>query len=306
MSHGLITVFGGTGFLGRRIVRHFLDADWSVRVAARHSRPELFNDDSPGPELVEADVRDPESIARAVSGANVVVNSVGLYVQNRSESFDTTHVLGAGHVAQASKRVSARLVHVSGIGVDRRSRSPYVRARALGEERVQDASTESVILRPSVLFGPGDSLLSTMIPMITWLPVIPLFGDGESRIQPVYVDDVARAVLAAALPGGKGGVYELGGPDVFSYRELLEGLCRRMGRKRWLKPVSFGWWRFLAVMTSVFPSPPITRDQLELLRHDNVVQADEGFSSLGISAGSLRRILDAVSRAGGRIVVGRV
>lgn len=291
MADRLLTVFGGTGFLGRAIVRRAQAAGWRVRVAARRPRPDLFAGGDPAPEQVRTDVRDPEAVAAAVAGAAGVVNSVALYTESRAESFDTTHVLAAGHVAQAAKRVSARLVHISGIGVDRRSRSAYIRARALGEERVLDAWPESVILRPSALFGRGGALLSSMVPMVRWLPVIPLFGEGNSRVQPVHVDDVVRAVVAALEAGGaQGGIYELGGPDIFTYRELLEGIAVRLGRRRWFKPVSYRTWNLLALL----PGPPLTRDQVALIRRDNVVSAERSFDDLGIDSGSLQHILDSV------------
>lgn len=295
MAKRLITVFGGTGFLGRRVVERALDAGWDVRVAARRPAVEAFAANARQPELFTADIRDPEVVAAAVSGADAVVNAVGLYAEDRRESFETTHVVGAGHVAQAAKRVSARLVHVSGIGVERRSRSPYIRARALGEERVLDAYPESVILRPSALFGAGDALLSAMVPMIKWLPVIPLFGEGESRLQPVHVDDVGRAVIAAVTrDDARGKLYELGGPDVLTYRELLEGIADRLGRRRWFKPVSYRTWHLLALLSSPLPGPPITRDQIALIRSDNVVSAERTFEDLGIDSESLHHILDNV------------
>lgn len=301
MSQGLLAVFGGTGFLGRRIVRQALNTGWTVRMAARRRRPDLFAGEVPEPEHVEVDIRDPEMVAAAVKGATAVVNSVGLYVEDRRDSFETIHVIGAGHVAQASKRAEARLVHVSGIGVDRRAGSDYVRARALGEERVRDAYIDSVILRPSVLFGPGDSLVSTLSSMVRWLPVIPLFGDGDTRLQPVHVDDVARAVLSALeLREACGGVFELGGPDVLTYRELVQAIGTATGRRRWLQPVPFGVWKLLAALCAVLPAAPITRDQIELLQRDNVVTADTGFASLGIGAASLTRVVDAVPHAMGR------
>lgn len=297
MSQGLLTVFGGTGFLGRRIVRQALSTGWNVRVATRRPRPDLFTGETPGPEHIEVDIRDPEVVAAAVNGATAVVNSVSLYAEDRRDSFETIHVIGAGHVAQASKRAEARLVHMSGIGVDRRSGSDYVRARARGEERVRDAYMDSVILRPSALFGPGDALVSTLSSMTKWLPVIPLFGDGDTRLQPVHVDDVARAVLSAMeLHEARGGVFELGGPDVLTYRELIQTVGTAMGRRRWLLPVPFGVWKLLAAL----PAAPITRDQVELLQRDNVVTADAGFGSLGIGAASLTRVVDAVPHARGR------
>lgn len=289
-------MFGGTGFLGRRVVRRALEQGWTVRVVARRPDVPPSSGGTPQAEPVAADIRDPEAVAIAVRGADAVVNAVALYVQDRSNTFDTTHVLGAGHVAQAAKHASARLVHVSGIGVDRRSRSSYVRARALGEERVRDAYPESVILRPSALFGPGDALLSALTPLIRWLPVIPLFGEGRSRVQPVHVDDVARAVLAVLeRDDARGLTYELGGPEVFTYRGLVEALAERLERRRWFVPVSLTTWNVLAALSSILPGPPLTRDQIELVRHDNIVRAEENsFTDLGIEEKDLTSVLDAI------------
>ncbi|MGA8262482.1 MAG: complex I NDUFA9 subunit family protein [Arenicellales bacterium] len=296
MLERLVTVFGGTGFLGRHVVKRALKEGWSVRIATRHPRPEPFAD--PAAERVSADIRDPEAVAAAVRGATGVVNAVALYAQSRSQKFDATHVIGAGHLARAARRVSARLVHLSGIGVDRRSPSPYVRARAVGEERVRDACPQSVILRPSALFGPGDALVSTLELMLKWSPVIPLFGNGDSRIQPVYVEDVARAVVAALLREGvEGNTFELGGPDVFTYRQLYEAVAARLGRRRWFVPVSFRTWRMIAAASSLLPGTLITRDQIELVRHDNVAGADKSFADLGIEASSLTHLLDTVKAA---------
>lgn len=233
MAGKLLTVFGGTGFLGRHVVREGLAAGWDVRIATRAPRPELFAADPVRAELIAADIRDPEAVAAAVHGASAVVNAVSLYVENRQASFESVHVVGAEHVARAASRESARLLHVSGIGVDRRSRSPYIRARALGEERVREVYPDSVVLRPGALFGHGDALLSTMTALVKRLPVIPLFGTGDSRIQPAAVDDVARAVvIALARPGARAGTYELGGPVVYTYRQLLEGIAARLERRR--------------------------------------------------------------------------
>jgi len=295
MSNRLLTVFGGTGFLGRRVVSEALAAGWNVRVAARRVKADLFRGSSLSPESCVADIREPAAVSDAVRGASAVVNAVALYAESRGESFEKTHVVAAGHVADAARRVSARLVHLSGIGVDPCSPSAYVRARALGEERVRVAYPRAVILRPSAMFGQGDALLGAMVPMVRRLPVLPLFGDGSSGVQPVHVDDVARAVLAALVRHDEpGGVYELGGPRVFSYRELMEGIARRIGRRRWFLPVPFGIWRLLAVMTSPLPAAPITLDQLELVRRENVVGTNRTFEDLGIGIESLTDVLDFV------------
>lgn len=300
MAKALITVFGGTGFLGRRVVRRALESGWAVRVAARHLRPDLFAGPNQ-PEQVTADIRDPVAVAGATRSATGVVNCVALYIERRGRRFETIHVVGAGHVARSARLASARLVHLSGIGIDRDSPSGYVRARALGEECVAHVYPGSVILRPSALFGPGDALLSSLTAMIRRLPVIPLFGDGGARIQPVHVDDVARGAVAALMrDDAPGGTFELGGPDVYSYRGLIEALAARLRRRPRLVPVSFDLWRMVAAALSLFPSPPVTRDQIELVRRDNVVGGGKTFENLGIDPGSLTRILDVVADVPGK------
>lgn len=295
MTTGTVTLFGGTGFLGRRVAQRALEQGWTVHVAARRQRPDLFTGLARSPVHVEVDARDAEAVRRAVSGATAVVNAVSLYVESRAASFRAIHVDAAATIAEAAKAADARLVHVSGIGVDRDSPSLYVRARALGEERVREANPDSVILRPSALFGEGDAFLSSITSLVRWLPVIPLFGSGDMRLQPVHVDDVARAVMAALeREDTTGSTFELGGPDVFTYRELIRAVAERLGKQRWLLPVPFALWRLLALMTAPLPGPPITRDQLELLRLDNVATAERTFEDLGITSDSLTRMLESI------------
>lgn len=296
MSDRLVTVFGGTGFLGRRVVGEALARGWNVRVAARRIKADLFRGSAPAPEMCVADIREPAAVSAAVKGASAVVNAVALYAQSRVESFERTHVIAAGHVANAAGRVSARLVHMSGIGVDPRSPSAYIRERALGEERVREAYPRAVILRPSAMFGPADGLLGAMVPMVRRLPVLPLFGDGASRVQPVHVDDVARAVVAALdRDDAAGAIYELGGPSVYTYRELFEGIADSLDCRRWFLPVPFRVWRALALLASPLPGAPITLDQLELVRGDNVVGEGRTFEDLGVDRNSLTDILDVVA-----------
>lgn len=301
MPERFVTVFGGTGFLGRRVVSEALAAGWKVRVAARRVKADLFRTSSPAPEMCVADVREPAAVSAAVQGASAIVNAVALYAQSRGESFEKTHVVAAGHVAEAARRASARLVHLSGIGVDPGSPSAYIRARAQGEERVRESYPAAVILRPSAMFGPADALLGAMVPMVRRLPVLPLFGDGSSRVQPVHVDDVARAVLAALeRDDAAGAIYELGGPSVYTYRELFEGIADNLGCRRWFLPVPILVWRMLAFLASPLPGPPITLDQLELVRRDNVVGGRRTFEDLGVDLHSLTGILDVVAARGGR------
>lgn len=293
MAHDLITVFGGTGFLGRAIVRHFVESGVAVRIAARHPSAPEFAGASNQIELQSADVRDENSVAEAVNGATGVVNAVGLYVEKGKATFDTIHVEGAERIARRAREANIRkLVHISGIGADPGSASKYVRARAHGEQRVQSAFPEAVILRPSVLFGPNDAFLGAL-KTVTRLPVVPLFGKGTTRLQPVYVEDVARAVLQALeTPGAAGRIFELGGAQIYSYRDILERVLAHFSRRRLLLPVPFPIWRLLARISSLLPNPPLTRDQVILMETDNVVGTGAGtFGDLGIEPYSLEQML---------------
>jgi NADH dehydrogenase len=284
-------VLGGTGFLGRRVVAALAGAGWRVRMVAR--RPQAWPPGT-GVEPVAADIRDAAALAAALDGAAAVVNAVGLYVERGAETFDAVHVHGARRIAEcAAARGIARLVHVSGIGVDRSSPSAYVRARAHGEKAVREAFPGATVLRPSVLYGAGDALLSTLDAMSRLTPVLPLFGRGASRLQPVHVDDVAAAVARVlAEPASAGQVYELGGPRTWAYRELVELVLRHRGRRRALLPVPFVTWELIARVAGAFPDPPLTRDQVALMREDNVVAPGAlGFAELGLTPRDLEQAL---------------
>ncbi|MDX1431106.1 MAG: complex I NDUFA9 subunit family protein [Gammaproteobacteria bacterium] len=292
MSEALVTVFGGSGFLGTRIVARLRDGPYRVRVAVRH--PERVA--TPPVEAVKADVRDEDSVAEAIAGAHAVVNAVGLYVERGAETFDAVHVRGAGAVArQAARAGAARLVHVSGIGADASSRSTYIRARGRGEIAVREGFPAAAILRPSAMFGPGDALLNVLDDITRFAPVIPLFGGGNTRLAPVLVDDVAEAVARALdQPAAPGTTYELGGPDVWAYRDLVERVLEFRGRRRMLMPVPFAMWALGSRVASVLPNPPITPDQVALMRRDNVPDPDAaGFAALGIEPRSVDEMLAA-------------
>ncbi|MHA7835328.1 MAG: complex I NDUFA9 subunit family protein [Algiphilus sp.] len=281
MPAATVTVFGGTGFLGRRVVATLLAAGREVRVATRH--PEAGDAAwASRVESIAADVRDPEAVARAVRGADAIVNAVSLYVEGQGLDFESVHVDGARNIAQAAE--GRPLVHVSGIGAHESSPSAYVQARARGERAVREACRNAVILRPSVLFGPNDSFLSTL-DAVTRLPLVPLFGRGDTRLQPVHVDDLAEAVVHAMDdPAATSRIFELGGAGTYRYREILGLVMAARGRKRWLVPLPFAVWHLLAAIASVLPNPPLTRDQLLLMREDNVAGPDSpGFADMGIA-----------------------
>ncbi|MCG8690534.1 MAG: complex I NDUFA9 subunit family protein [Minwuiales bacterium] len=295
-----VTVFGGTGFLGREIVSRLAADGIAVRLAVRH--PDKAAADHGGEvRAVYADVRDEASVASAVEGVDAAVNAVGLYVEKGAETFEAVHEQGACTVAD---RVAAagidRLVHLSGIGVDPGSDSAYIRARAKAEELVREAFPRATILRPSVLFGPNDAFINALAQIAYRTPVLPLFGRGDTRMQPVFVGDVAEAALNALQhPDAPGSTYELGGPRVYSYRALIDLVLARMNRRRVLAPVPFPAWHLLAAAASLLPSPPLTRAQVSLMRRDNVV-ADSALSlqDLGIEATALEDTLAAYAFPG--------
>ncbi|MDX1574943.1 MAG: complex I NDUFA9 subunit family protein [Kiloniellales bacterium] len=292
------TVFGGTGFLGRAVVKR-LDAEGAqVRVAAR--RPPVGTLPA-GVEAVEADLRDAASVARAAADRDWVVNAVALYRERRGETFQAVHVEGARRVAEAAASGGAEaLVHISGIGADPASESGYVRARAAGEAAVREAFPEATILRPSVLFGPEDSFTNSLAKIAKLAPIFPLFGDGSTRLQPVFVEDAAAAVVRAlARTEARGRIYELGG-KTYSYRELIEFLMRQIGIRRPLLPLPFALWEALARLLSPVPRAPITRDQIALMRQDNVADPKlPGFAELGLEPATVEDVLPRYLGAGG-------
>ncbi len=276
MTSELVTVFGGSGFLGRQIVQYLAGAKYQVRVGVRHPAGACFLRQLCGDgriELVHADVSDESTVARAVAGSASVINSVGHYVETGDATFHKIHGQGALHVARQAKQAGAeRLIHVSGLGADPGSDSPYVRARGIGESLVKEAFDGVTILRPSVIFGPADSFLNKLAALARKSPVLPLFGDGLTRLQPVFVDNVAQAcVRVLADPSTACRVYELGGPQVYAYRELVQLVLGHIGRRKAVIPVPFLVWDTLAGVMALHPNPPLTRDQVKLLRQDNVV-----------------------------------
>lgn len=296
-GQGIVTVFGGTGFVGARIVQYLLAGSITVRIAARHERQTkrvVGRPAVPGAVFIHADVRDERSIAKALDGAMAAVNAVGLYVERGGKTFEAIHERGAQSVAMQCARLGVqRLVHISGIGSDVNSPSRYIRTRAGGEGKVKQAFPDATILRPSAIFDPADKFMNTFAKVATRLPVIPLPGRGRSRLQPVYLGDVAAAAVAAIPRGDAIGVtYELGGPDIFTYRGLYEVIFQQTGRSRPMMPVPFWVWHLVAATCSPMPTPPITEAQVELMRRDNVVSSAAGsLAQLGISATALTAIL---------------
>lgn len=283
-----ITVFGGTGFLGRRLVQRLVAEGVTVRVAVRHPDPADRALRTTGSDQIMpfgADVRNRAAVAAAVAGADAVVNAVSAYVEKGDVTFEAVHEQGAEMVArEAASAGVARHVLVSGIGSDPGSGFPYIRARGRGELVVREAFPGATIVRPGAMFGPGDALFGTLADLARLFPVLPLIGGGHTRLQPVYVQDVAEAVARILADHRTAGhIYELAGPGVYKMRELVEITLRLVGKRRLLAPFPFAVAAIQARLFELLPSPPLTTGQVDLLRADNVVSgALPGFQELGI------------------------
>jgi uncharacterized protein YbjT (DUF2867 family) len=301
MTIRVASVLGGTGFLGRRIARHLRKRDFSVRVASRHPERcrELFGTDDPHIHSVRANVRDEQSIADAIAGAQAVANAVSLYLERGNETFHSVHVEAARRVAAQAQRAGIeQLVHVSGIGADPRSRSLYIRKRGQGELAVRDAFPNAIIIRPAVLFGSDDGFLTTILELLQRLPIYPMFGSGLTRLQPAYVEDIAEAIVRALQRTEIEPItFECGGPRVYTYEQLLKTIAREAGLKPILIPVPFAAWQALAWIAETMPRPPITRNQVELMQVDNVSSSKmPGFRELGISPHTVEETLREILR----------
>jgi uncharacterized protein YbjT (DUF2867 family) len=300
MNGKYVTVFGGTGFLGRRVVRHLRDKGVPVRIASRHPERarELFDTD-PQIEWVAADVHDERSIAEAISGAWGVVNAVSLYVEHGKTTFASVHVEAAERIAtRISQSGGERLVHVSGIGADPQSSSSYIRSRGQGELAVRAAFGGVTFIRPAVMFGPDDAFLTVIIRILRWFPAYPMFGSGRTRLQPAYVEDTAEAI-ARVLQNRetRGMTFECGGPRIYSYEELLKTIAREMDRQPIFFPLPFAAWHMLARISEILPSPPLTRNQVELMEIDNVARDEvPGFERLNIAPRTIEEILPSILR----------
>src|SRR3981189_163927 len=269
-----VTVCGGTGLPGRRIVRHLRYREFPVRIASRHPDRghRQFGPDDPQLQFVEANIHDERSVADALAGAYAAVNAVSLYVEHGQETFHSVHVESAQRVATQAHRAGVdRLVHVSGIGADAASPSRYIRKRGEGELAVRAAFADAVLIRPAVMFGPDDAFLTTVLKLLRRFPIDRMFGRGLTRLQPAYVEDVAEAIVRALQGTETHAItYECGGPRVYSYEEFLRAVAHEAGLKPTLIPVPFTAWHTLAGISEMLPNPPITRNQVELMQVDNV------------------------------------
>jgi uncharacterized protein YbjT (DUF2867 family) len=284
----LVTVFGGSGFIGRHVVRALAQQEWRVRVASR--RPDLAFHLQPLGKVgqihaVQANLRYPDSVARSMRDAEAVVNLVGLLAEAGAQKFEDVHASGAQTLAKAAKEAGARaFVQMSAIGADPNHAAAYAKTKAAGESLAQEAFPEAIIMRPSVVFGPEDRFFNRFAAMARFMPALPLIGEGKTLLQPVFVGDVAKAVALAVDGKAKAGtIYELGGPEIATLRRIMEFVLKTTERKRFLVPLSFEQSKIIGGIVETLARLSlgllpdiltITRDQVELLKTDNVVSTE--------------------------------
>ena len=288
-NKALVTVYGGSGFIGRHLVGAIAKTGARMRVAVR--RPELAGHLQPLGSVgqinaVQANVRYPDSLLAAARGADAVVNLVGILFPSGRQTFTAVQDEGAAHVAEAARAAGvSTLVHVSAIGASERSRAAYARSKAEGEAGVRKAFPGAVILRPSVVFGPEDDFFNRFAALARLLPALPLIGGGKTRFQPVFVGDVAKAILAGLTGKAEAGApYELGGPQILTMKQAMERVLAYSMRKRFLVPIPFWLAKFQAAFLQLLPNPPLTIDQVRLLEADNVVSEEAKRSGRDLEA----------------------
>jgi len=296
----LVTVFGGSGFVGTQAVRYLAKAGWRIRVAVRNPnlayKMRLLGDVGQI-DVVQANLRNVPSLERALDGATVALNLVGLLYETGRQGFQAVHVMGAKNIADVAKAKGVqRLVQMSALGADEHSPSKYGRTKAEAEIEVRAVYPGATIVRPSIVFGPGDGFFNKFAAMAQISPVLPLIGGGKTRFQPVYVGDVGQALARMVTdPATAGQTYELGGPGTFSFRELLEKMLAETDQRRFLAPIPFqvaGLLGKAGELTAFLMAPPVTSDQVELLKVDNIVSGQyPGLTDLGVTPTTLESVL---------------
>ncbi len=298
LSH--VTIFGGSGFVGRHIVRALAKTGVNIRVAVRRPNQALFLKTAGRVgqiEIVQANIRDRKSCQKALEGTDAVVNAVGILYETGAQKFTSVQALGAGQLAKLASRAGvARFVQISALGVARDSASAYARTKSQGDHDVLKAIKTAVVLRPSLVIGPEDDFFNRFAAMAVLSPVLPLIGGGMTRYQPVSVFDLAQCVVAA-LQGEATGIFDIGGPRQYQFKELMTLLLSVIKRDRLLLPMPFFAARIIARFAQFLPKPPLTPDQVILLEEDNVVTGDNGLASFGITPQPIEGLLpDYLSR----------
>lgn len=299
-SDMLVTIFGASGFLGRHVVRALARDGYRIRAAVR--RPDLAFHLQPLGRVgqihaVQANIRHPASVEAAVHDSAVVINLVGILFERGRQRFTAVHAGGAEVVARAAAAHGARLVHVSAIGADENATARYARTKGLGEQAALAAVPEAVIFRPSIIFGPDDVFFNKFAGMARMSPFLPLVGGGRTRFQPVFGGDVGEAVAKAVAGEAKPGtIYELGGPEVYTFKDLMRFVLATIDRRRLLLPIPFWVAKLIGQLLQFLPAPLLTPDQVELLKHDNVVSEsalaeERTLKGLGIEPRSIEAIV---------------
>jgi NADH dehydrogenase len=292
-----IAVLGGPGFIGRYVVKHLAGRGEVLTVGSRHAAEAKFlklKGDVGQVGLVNIGIDDEARLPAFLAGKDALINCVGILAERGAQKFDRIHHQAPARLARLAREAGIdRLIHISAIGADSRSASAYARSKAAGEQAVRDAFPTATILRPSIVFGPEDDFFNRFAAMAMVSPVLPLIGGGETRFQPVYVGDVAEAAVRALDdPAAAGRIYELGGPKIYTFRALLELMLAEMRRKRWFIDLPFPVATALAYAMSLLPRPPLTPDQVEMLRRDNVVSSGAlTLGTLGIDPVAVEAIL---------------
>ncbi len=297
----IVTIIGGSGFIGRHLVRALAKRGYRIRVACR--RPDLAGHvqplGTPGQIMpVQANVRYPASLAAACDGATAVINLPGVLASSGAQSFDAIHVFGAEATARAAKAAGAGVfIQMSALGADPDSASEYARSKATGEAKAKAAFPGAIILRPSIVFGPEDNFFNQFAALSRLAPALPLLGGGSTKFAPLFVGDLAEAIAKLVERGeATGKTYELGGPEIFTFKQLMEFTLETIGRKRLLVPVPWPIARIMGTLFGLLPYAPLTADQVELLKTDNVVSeaaVREGrdLARLGITGRSIQGIV---------------
>ncbi len=300
-SGDLVCIFGGSGFVGRSVVRALAQRGYRIRVAVR--RPDLAHHLQPIGDVgqihaVQANLRYPQSIRDAMAGADAVINLVGILHESRHQTFEDVHVSGAQTIATAAAELNIKkLVHMSALGVSVDASSQYSRSKAEGAARVHATFRSASILEPSVLFGPEDNFFNKFASLARLMPVFPLIGGGQTKFQPLFVGDLAQAVVACLEKSDAAGrAFELGGPEVLSLAEIMEFIFTAIDRKRLTVPLPFAVARFEAKILQLFPNPILTTDQVEMLKQDSIVSDEavlqnRSVESLGIKPRSVEAIV---------------
>lgn len=301
MNKGLVTVFGGSGFLGKHVVRALVKDGWRVRIPMRrpHTGQDLRVIGNVGQvQLVQANLRFQNSVERAVAGSDAVINLVGVLFEEGRQSFAALHTAGAANIAEAARDHGiTNMVHLSSIGAATDAKSEYAQTKGAGEAAVREIMPSADILRPSIIFGPEDNFFNRFAAMSAIAPALPLIGGGETKLQPAYVGDVAAAISKVVSQGTSGDVYELGGPRAYSFKELMQFTLDAVDRKRFLLPVPWVAANVMGFAGEIsgwlpFVKPVLTRDQVANLRSDNVVgEGVKTFSDLGIELETIEALV---------------